>query len=292
MIKYNPKLWFGHILSFKRSDTLLMLMPEIIILGFYTFGLCYLFLVKLENVQIDMIKNATAVHTLIGFVMGMLLVFRTNTAYDRWWEGRKQWGALVNNTRNFMLKLNNFVSDEKAVVSLKNYTKAFVLALKEHLRDNNNLHELPLTETDLEVFKTKNHLPNAIVNKIYKHLHRLNTDKQISNEELIILDKEVKSFIDILGACERIKNTPIPFSYSTFIKKFIFIYVATLPLGFIPNFGYWTVPITMFIFYVFVSLELLAEEIEDPFGKDDNDLPTDELANKISANLDEITSEN
>ncbi len=288
MIKYNPKLWFGHILSFKRSDTLLVLLPEILILGAYTYGLCFLFLVQLEEYHVEMIKNATAVHTLIGFVMGMLLVFRTNTAYDRWWEGRKQWGALVNNTRNFILKANNFIADKDEVTTLKNYTKAFVLALKEHLREHNNLHQLPLSEEDLNEFSSKKHLPNAIVNKIYAILHRLNKKQAISNEELIILDKEVKAFIDILGACERIKNTPIPFSYSTFIKKFIFIYVATLPLGFIPNFGYWTVAITMFIFYVFVSLELLAEEIEDPFGKDDNDLPTDELAQKISANLDEI----
>jgi putative membrane protein len=292
MIKYNPKLWFSHILSFKKSDTLLVLLPEIIIVGFYTYGLCYLFLDEWANTHVEVINNATAVHTLIGFVMGMLLVFRTNTAYDRWWEGRKQWGALVNNARNFILKVNNFVTDKQKVIILKNYTKAFVNALKEHLRDNNNLHVLPLSENDLVAFQDKMHLPNAIVNKIYFELHQLNYDKQISNEELIILDKEVKSFIDILGACERIKNTPIPFSYSTFIKKFIFIYVSTLPLGFIPNFGYWTVPITMFVFYVFVSLELLAEEIEDPFGTDQNDLPTDELSLKIANNLDEITQIN
>ena len=87
--------------------------------------------------------------------------------------------------------------------------------------------------------------------------------------------------MDSLGACERIRNTPIPFSYSLFIKKFIFIYVTTLPLALVTNYGYYSVLIATFIFYVLVSIEVLAEEIEDPFGKDANDLPTDILCEKI-----------
>ena len=83
-------------------------------------------------------------------------------------------------------------------------------------------------------------------------------------------------------------DTPIPFSYSLFIKKFIFIYVTTIPLAFITVFGYYSVLIALFVFYVLVSMEVLAEEIEDPFGMDDNDLPTDELSDKIRANVNEI----
>jgi len=113
----------------------------------------------------------------------------------------------------------------------------------------------------------------------------------ISQEEFLAMDKEVKNFTDILGACERIKNTPIPFSYSLFLKKFIFIYVMSLPLGLIPIFHYWTIPVAIFIFYVLVSMEVIAEEIEDPFGLDANDLPTEELSGKIRANVREILAE-
>jgi putative membrane protein len=113
-------------------------------------------------------------------------------------------------------------------------------------------------------------------------LVRLYQQKFISGEQLIILDKEIKSFTDIVGACERIKNTPIPYSYSMFMKKFIFIYTMTMPLGFITTFAYWTIPIVMFVFYILVSIELIAEEIEDPFGVDSNDLPMEEMACALS----------
>src|SRR3712207_5643583 len=92
----------------------------------------------------------------------------------------------------------------------------------------------------------------------------------------------------MVGACERIKNTPIPYSYSIFMKKFIFIFTMTMPLGFITTFAYWDIPVVMFVFYVLVSLELIAEEIEDPFGKDANDLPMDELAARIGQNVPDL----
>jgi putative membrane protein len=111
------------------------------------------------------------------------------------------------------------------------------------------------------------------------HLKNQNTITQI---EFLSLDKNLNAFMDSLGACERIKNTPIPYSYSIFLKKFIFIYTSTLPLAFVSVFGYYAALISVFVFYVIVSMEVLAEEIEDPFGDDDNDLPTDDIAERIS----------
>ena len=96
------------------------------------------------------------------------------------------------------------------------------------------------------------------------------------------------SFTDICGGCERIKNTPIPFSYSVFLKKFIFFYVMSLPLGYVFSLGYYTIPVVIFIFYVLASLELIAEEIEDPFGEDENDLPTTKISETIKKNIEEI----
>jgi putative membrane protein len=93
---------------------------------------------------------------------------------------------------------------------------------------------------------------------------------------------------DICGACERIKNTPIPYSYSTFIKKFIFFYVITMPFGFAITMGLFTIPVTVFMFYVLASLELIAEEIEDPFGLDSNDLPMQKIAENIRHNVEDI----
>ena len=96
----------------------------------------------------------------------------------------------------------------------------------------------------------------------------------MTGDQFYIINAELQSFTEIFGACERIKNTPIPYSYSTFIKKFIFFYVMTLPFGYVFNLGYYVIPVVVFIFYVLASLELIAEEIEDPFDGVDNDLPT------------------
>jgi len=94
--------------------------------------------------------------------------------------------------------------------------------------------------------------------------------------------------MDICGACERIKNTPIPFSYSSFIKKFILFYTITLPIGYVFSLGYFIIPVVVFIFYVLASLELIAEEIEEPFGKDENDLPMERLIQTITKNVKDI----
>ena len=112
--------------------------------------------------------------------------------------------------------------------------------------------------------------------------------EKISGEQLIFLNGELSSFTDICGACERIKNTPIPYSYSAFIKKFFFIYIMTLPFGYVFTLGYWVVPVVAVVFYVLGSLELIAEEIEDPFGRDSNDLPMDKIAENIRKHVAEI----
>ncbi|HEX2606834.1 MAG TPA: bestrophin family ion channel, partial [Flavisolibacter sp.] len=99
---------------------------------------------------------------------------------------------------------------------------------------------------------------------------------------------DASAFLDICGACERIRNTPIPYSYSEFIKKFIVLYVITLPLGLVFSLEYYVIPVVVFIFYVLGSLELIAEEIEEPFGKDTNDLPLQRMCENIKRNAEEI----
>jgi len=132
------------------------------------------------------------------------------------------------------------------------------------------------------------HKPNQVAQVLFLKINDLHQAGKISGEQLIILNAELQSFTDVCGACERIKNTPIPYSYSAFIKKFIFFYVMTLPFGYVFNLGYYVIPVVVFIFYVLDSLELIAEEIEDPFGNDENDLPTGKIAENIKRHVEEI----
>lgn len=286
MINYNPKSWVKLIFAFHRSDTFRILWKEIIYIGLFTLLIAFLeirffpHLIELENL--------VAVYSLIGFVISLLLVFRTNTAYDRWWEGRKKWGEIVNDTRNLSVKLSAILTHPDDRKFFRVMIVNFVYAAKEHLRDGVNLDDLNLTNEQLDIFRSKKHVPLAISENIYAKIITLKKEGKISEEEMIILDKNINALMDSVGACERIKFTPIPFSYSLFIKKFIFIYVTTLPLAFVTQFGYFSALIATFVFYVLVSMEVLAEEIEDPFGSDDNDLPLETLCDRIRGNVNEV----
>ncbi len=285
MITYNPKDWFSLIIKFHKSDTFRVLLPVIISVGVYA-ALIVALEVHFFHVES---KNPTAMHSILGFVLSMLLVFRTNTAYDRWWEGRRIWGAMVNNSRNLALKLSVLVKDAKDREDIKHLISNYVFSTKNHLRDVYNQEEFTATESiSLATFAGASHRPNIIAKSLYTKVYALHDQKLLSGDHLIILNEEIRSFTDNCGACERIKNTPIPYSYNIFLKKMIFLYIITLPLFFGAEFKYTTVPITMIVLYVFASIELIAEEIEDPFGFDDNDLPLDDICKRIKTNLTEI----
>ena len=288
MIKYNPKFWFRHIFSIRKSDTIFIIWKELVALILLTLGLTYAELNYLDD--IEPLGELIAVYSLTGFVLSLLLVFRTNTAYERWWEGRKKWGELVNNTRNLAIKISALANNEEDKKFFSRMIPNYAFAMKEHLRLGVKLEELDLSDDEYKSLSTKDHKPNVLAQWMYTRFQHIKSQGRISGEDLIVLDTNLKTFSDIIGACERIKNTPMPYSYNIFLKKFIFIYVTTIPLAFVGTFGYFSSLVAGFIFYILVSMEILAEEIEDPFGLDDNDLPTDDLCKKIKANVKEVLS--
>lgn len=286
MVQYNPKDWITFIFRFHKADTFRKLFPMMLLIGFYTGVIGYLEIEYWKLSQDSHVKNITIMHGMLGFVISLLLVFRTNTAYDRWWEGRKLWGSLVNNSRNLALKLSVIVQDDSDRIFFKKIIPNYASILHEHLK-NEETSKVLFDGLDLEIDHHK-HRPNQVAKMMYHKVNDLYKSGAISGNQLIIINSELQSFTDVCGACERIKNTPIPYSYSAFIKKFIFFYVMTLPFGYVFSLGYYTIPVVIFIFYVLASLELIAEEIEDPFGSDVNDLPTEKIASTIKKQIEEI----
>ncbi|MFV8335543.1 bestrophin family protein [Flavobacterium sp. RSP29] len=286
MVSYNTKDWFTFIFRFHKADTFRTLMPIMFAIGLYSGIIGYLEVEYLKLADDSYVKNITIMHGMLGFVISLLLVFRTNTAYDRWWEGRKMWGALVNNSRNLAIKLSAILHDEKDRKYFRKMIPGYASILHKHLNDEDTSKQL-FEDVDLEIDHHK-HKPNQVAKMLFHKINDLYDSKKITGDQLIILNEEVKSFTDICGVCERIKNTPIPYSYSAFLKKFIFFYVMTLPFGYSFSLGYYVVPVVVFIFYVLASLELIAEEIEDPFGSDENDLPTHKIAENIKKHVEEI----
>lgn len=282
MINYNPKDWITFIFHFDKADTFRKLWPLMISVALFSGAIAYL---ELNYLKLsDSVKNIGMMHSLLGFVISMLLVFRTNTSYDRWWEGRRLLGALTNISRNFAIKIKALRMSQEDNEFFDYAIPKYAFALKEHLREKQYFGKNSLL---IEVDGGK-HIPNQVAMSISARIFDLQAAGKISQEQLIILNADVHQFTDICGGCERIKKTPIPYSYSAFIKKFLFIYVITLPFGWVFSLGYFVVPIVPFILYVLASLELIAEEIEDPFGLDANDLPVDEICNNIEKHVGEI----
>lgn len=286
MVSYNTKDWFTFIFRFHKADTFRKLIPIMLAIGLYSGVIGYLEVQYWKLSDTSYIKNITIMHGMLGFVISLLLVFRTNTAYDRWWEGRKLWGALVNNSRNLASKLSAMLKDDSDKAFFRKMIPNYALVLNQHLNDSETGQQL-FDGLDLEIDHHK-HKPNQVARIIFQKVNELHLQGKISGDQFIILNNELMSFTDICGACERIKNTPIPYSYSAFIKKFIFFYVMTLPFGYAFSLGYYVAPVVVFIFYVLASLELIAEEIEDPFGNDENDLPTRKISENIKKHVEEL----
>jgi len=284
MIDYNPKEWFKYIFYFQKGDTFRKLFPLMIAIGVYSSLVAYLLLIYFKLSDGTDLKNISIMHSLLGFVISMLLVFRTNTAYDRWWEGRKQWGMLMNNSRNLALKINALLGQEHQAEKdfFKSMIPNYAHSLKNHLRGKYVSAEFEdtvfMSKTDLTI---EEHIPNQIAAAIFSKTVDLQRKGVLFPEHIIVLNSELEAFTNICGACERIKNTPIPLSYSSFIKKFIFSYCLTLPIGYVFSLHFLIIPFVMFVFYILASLEVIAEEIEDPFGEDSNDLPIERICSGI-----------
>lgn len=291
MIAEDPARWLKPVFQFHKSDTFRRLFFLLIGLGIYTGLLAYIELDYMHLRDNHPLKSITQMHSLLGFAISMLLVFRTNTAYERWWEGRKLWGALVNCSRNLAVKLHTYLPADHTAERqwFGQMIGLFANEMRAHLlleRTRLSLDERPHPE--IPDFDRAKHVPIQVVTSLMQRLHGLQKDGRLSENQMLLINNDVTAFLDICGACERIKNTPIPYSYTTFIKKFIIAYSLTLPLGFVFVLSWLSIPVVVFVFYVLASLELIAEQIEDPFGHDANDLPMDRLCKTISSNMTEI----
>ncbi len=221
MIAYNPKSWIQLIFGFHKSDTFRILWKEIIYMGIFTLILAYVEINYFPNTAV--LEKLMSVYSLIGFVISLLLVFRTNTAYDRWWEGRKKWGEVVNDSRNIAVKLSGMLKEPEDRQYFSRMISNFVFAMKEQLRNGVDLDELDLSKEEKEKLIDQLHIPSAISALMYKRIKFLRDEEKLSDYEFLSINENLNNLLNCMGACERIKKTPIPYSYSLFLKKFIFI---------------------------------------------------------------------
>ncbi|WP_310428232.1 bestrophin family ion channel [Chamaesiphon sp. VAR_48_metabat_135_sub] len=232
-----------------------------------------------------------------SIVLGLLLVFRTNTAYERFWEGRKAWGSIVNNVRNLsrliwvaIIEIEPMHRQEKEQI-LK-LLVAFSIATKLHLRSqpvDDRLAEL-VSPIQFAKLQTMSNPPLEIVFWISDYLQAKHEQGQISLYQMNELQSILNILVDMLGACERILRTPIPLAYVIHLKQLLLIYCLLLPFQVVDELRWWTAPVVALVSFTLFGIEAIGVEIENPFGTDPNDLPLDNICNTISRNIDDLIS--
>lgn len=276
------------ILIFKGA-LLKKMLPGLIMVSLLTSTLALIHFNSKELQSFNLTISA-ALPGYMGAALGLLLVFRNSTAYEKWWEARKEIGALVNTARNLALCMNAFLPHgHKVKVYMIELLTSYVFTLKDHLRDKKIFSHLNnLSEKERNLVAKADHKPNIIANLMMNHIEELWKKKEITDLQQYLLIEKINGLIDIQGKCERIKNTPIPMAYGFLLKFFINIYVIILPFSLIDDIGWGCVPLVMLLYYILMSIVITAEEIEEPFGTDLNDLKLDLISHNIGNNIREI----
>ena len=287
MIIYEAKDWWGALRHFHTSFSIQVLLRRVGSVSLYGILLT---LIDQHVIDVNLPFDGT-LFSLLGITLSLLLVFRTNTAYDRFWEGRRQWGSLVNYSRNLAILMDALLPDEATTnrIYFARMLSNFALALKGHLRTGVDFAELEDPgDGELQTLPQYAHVPSRIAALLLRRTQALRQDHLVSDTDLISIRLYHQNLLDITGACERIKKTPIPFSYSFFIKLFITVYVLLIPFVLVETYGYFAIVATTLAAYALIGIEMIGDEIEEPFGLDCNDLPLNQLSQTIRRNMHEI----
>ena len=260
--------WFHRIYLFTRFKVFRKIAVGVIFFAVYAYAE--------SQLETRVLRSSTGfppnVQALLGVALSVLLVFRNNAAYDRWWEGRKLWGQLVNESRTLSQLLAGLVAvsaEEKR--EAQKLQSDFPPALRDHLR------------TSAPAWP---HRPLEISQQLLGRALSWRGAEKIDGFVLMMLERHVAALMDICGGCERIRRTPLPLSYRACVPQLLLLYLLALPWGMANDL--WTVVIVGSTSYFLLSIELISEEIEDPFGLDADDLPLDALCQTISSSLEQV----
>jgi putative membrane protein len=230
-----------------------------------------------------------------SIVLGLLLVFRTNTAYERFWEGRKLWGQLVNTNRNLARQIWVAVqeyesSDCDAKIHHLRLLVAFARATKQHLRCEplDESFAAVVTPEELAKLQTMQHPPLEIAFWIANYLQACFNQGRLNAIQLSALLGQVDALVNVLGGCERILKTPIPLAYAIHLKQLLLLYCLALPLQMVSTLGWWTAIAVGLISFAVFGIEQIGIEIENPFGHDTNDLPLDAICDTMQRNIEDL----
>ena len=235
--------------------------------------------------------NATP-FTLVGVALALFLGFRNSSAYDRWWEGRKLWGALVNTMRTLTRQVLTTTSEARDKRVFLDMLVAFTYAMRDQLRGDvfaRSAELLPpalAAEVDGARYK-----PFIILRAMGDWVSARQHEGSFGEITMTAIDRNLVELSNILGGCERIASTPVPFGYSVMIHRVVYFYCALLPFGLVDAIEWMTPAVSMVMAYSFIALDSLASELEMPFCRDDNDLALDAISRNIELSIREMSGE-
>lgn len=281
MITYDPHKWLDHFFDI-RGSLVREIGARVAVCVAWSAG------VVAFHRHVHNVAMPSLLHTLLGVALGMLLVFRTSSSYERFWEGRKLWGGIVNETRNLLRGASVHLGEDRLLLGrLTRWTAAFPWAAMHSLRGTDALgpHAQELDPAEAREAMEAQHTPLAVAGVMTRCLREARDRGLISDIVLVSLDQNVQQLVDYLGGCERIRKTPMPFAYAVHLRRALVLYCFTLPFAMVETFGWTTVVDVLIIAYTFFGIEEIGVEIEGPFGHDDNDLPLEDICETIHKNL-------
>jgi len=289
-MSFQTRQGFWREASALNGSITLKVMPMVLTFGLIAWGICGLSWVVESLFQVQISLEITP-YEFAGAALGLLLVLRTNAGYDRWWEARKRWGGIVNQSRNLVISAMAYGPlNPEWRENIVSWTAAFPHVVRLSLRG-----ERPSSEVDdlvgpenAEKIATADHMPIFVALKLGDLLREACDTLDMDRFAFIQLDRERALLIDHVGSCERILKTPLPRAYSIKIRRFILLFLVTLPFALLHRSnGDWLVPfITMLVAYPLLSLDQIGVELENPFSKSNlSHLPLDEISATIERNL-------
>lgn len=238
--------------------------------------------------------------SLIGLALAIFLGFRNTAAYDRYWEGRKLWGELVIQTRLLCRQVLAYANptgfrhsgthhDREQDAQVRRLV-AFTHALRHHLRDSDPTADMAphLSEEDMATCLRSQHRPEALLHLMSRQLDQWQQEGRLREITAMELDHGLSALQRVTGGCERIKNTPLPFSYTLMLHRTAYLYCVLLPFGLVDAIGFMTPLVVAIVSYTFFGLDALGDEIEEPFGTSPNDLPLSAMCRSIERLLREM----
>jgi len=281
MIRYDPHKWLDHFFDIRGT-----MLREII--GRVALCVAWAAGVVAFHKHVHDVGIPSFLHTLMGVPLGLLLVFRTSSSYERFWEGRKLWGGIVNETRNLVRSASvHLREDPELLARLTHWTAAFAWASMHGLRGTSGLGPVVPARAGQAVKEAleAQHTPLAVAVNMTVCLREARDRGLITDIVLSSLDQNIQQLVDFLGGCERIRKTPMPFAYAVHLRRALVLFCFTLPFAMVEAFGWTTVLDVLLLSYTLFGIEEIGVEIEGPFGHDDNDLPLEEICETIQKNL-------